>query len=100
MANAMGLPRDASVALRGALSVIREAASREGVWAVLEASGEGPSAEGFELDWEHRFVFVAANPLAHAPSTRPDPQAGTDEGSDPFGWNGAVLDPAAQEGAP
>ena len=55
----MGLSADDAAMLRAALSVIRDGASREGVWARLPASTTGAGPAGFSLEWEHRLVFVA-----------------------------------------
>lgn len=63
----MGLPVDAVRALRGAMSVMRMDGSREGIWARIDAPDEGSSADDFSLEWERRFVFVAARREASAP---------------------------------
>lgn len=74
---AMGMPVEAALGLRAAMSVIRVDASREGVWARIDGAGEGASADDFTLEWERRFVFIAARREASAPihSTPPVPQA-------------------------
>ncbi len=70
---AMGMPVDATLALRAAMSVMRADASREGVWARVEGNGDGASSDGFELEWERRFVFVAARRNANLPLGFPQP---------------------------
>ncbi|MBK6812735.1 MAG: hypothetical protein IPG81_28435 [Sandaracinaceae bacterium] len=70
---AMGMPVDATLALRAAMSVMRADASREGVWARVEGNGDGASSDGFELEWERRFVFVAARRNASLPLAIPQP---------------------------
>lgn len=76
---AMGMPLDATPALRGAMSVMRPDASREGVWARVEGDGGGASSDGFALEWERRFVFVAARRDASLPLTVPQPPPTTGE---------------------
>ena len=67
------------------MSVILDGASREGVWARLDGDGEGTSAEGFTLEWERRFVFVAARREASSPIyvPTPPPPVPVDEGVSP-----------------
>ncbi len=85
VALSMGLPADATPSLRAAMSVILDGASREGVWARLDGDGEGTSAEGFTLEWERRFVFVAARREASSPIyvPTPPPPVPVDEGVSP-----------------
>jgi hypothetical protein len=70
-AEQLGLPAAAGLAVRGAMSVMRNGASREGVWARVEGAGAGPSTDGFEREWEYRFVFIAANNGAASPALVP-----------------------------
>jgi hypothetical protein len=74
VARELGFADDAALALRGAMSIMREGATREGVWARLEGEGDGASAPGFALDWERRLVFIAANREAAVATFLPEPE--------------------------